>query len=1058
MGSRARVVVSSIEQIAVSSSAKPLATVHYPMSPERWQQISRLFGEVLECEPHQRAALLDAACADDADLRREVESLLAAREDAGDFMRQPAFELEAKQSATPLPTGQLIAHFEVIEPLGAGAMGEVYLVRDTRLDRKVALKLLPLRFTLDNSRLRRFEREARTASALNHQNIITVFEIGKESTPEGERHYIATEYVEGVTLRERLSQSALPLDQTLDIARQIAAALSAAHANNIVHRDIKPENVMLRPDGVVKVLDFGIAKLTESDARNADSPAQAHPHSTVQGMVIGTPGYMSPEQARGLEVDARTDIFSLGVVLYEMVAGQLPFRGTTNADAIVSLLEHEPEPITVCAPDAPDELEEIITRALAKDRDRRYQTIQDLQAALQALEQQLIQPGYRARAFSTKRMLRRFRGQPAKTRQARNSWLGLALALGIVAALSAVGYLAAHFSKQTGAFKQANWKTSPLFSHKVGAKGWLSPVFFSPDGKMTAYSLHDEQGSHIWVKRLDSGEARQLTDDKWEDYYPVWSPNGQKLAFFSNRENKRGFWTVSVSGGEPTLLCEITAHVYYSVGWFHDNRGERIYFVATKEPHNLQMVDLQTRVVSPLTNLPTTASHFSISPDEQQIAYAQRAGSLSQIMIQPLPTGRPRQVASGEGILRFPVWFPDGRTLAYVSNRSGIYQLYLTDITGQEATQLTLSENHLDLSAVSPDGNKLIGSSRRQPANIWVWDLQTGTESEQTEELGSHFLPAVSPSGNEFVFVAAKDEIHFNEDIFIKLRGQQNQPTKLTHGFGGKWSPDGNTLLFFRLTSGKRGLWTFDVNSKNALELIPDDIFLSNRSFVPFNLEADTYSWSYDGNAIAFCARAANVTNLWMMAKDGSDKRQITNNSDPQTKIHSPIWSPDNSLAYFSSLKDVAANKQPHRLSVYRADKAEEVFKSDNYFKLLGWSASGQEIFLASGTDIFAPKEFDLLSLEVASGKTKPLARLTVVYLHSIKLSNDRQHFAFVSRKNGKDNIEILHVTSGLPRKITNNSDTYVYYSGLTWEPSGKRLFYSKQKSWVAATIIERLP
>ncbi|MGH9939257.1 MAG: serine/threonine-protein kinase, partial [Blastocatellia bacterium] len=326
------------------------------MTPERWQKIAQLFDEALEIEPRRREEFLAEACAGDEELRDEVESLLAAHDRAGDFLRQPAIEIEASHIAadqTANLIGQNIAHFETLSLLGAGAMSEVYLARDTLLDRKVALKLLPTRFTQDAARLRRFAREARAASSLNHQNIITVYEIGKD----GDRHFIAAEFVEGLTLRERMAGGPLELDEAISVATQIAAALGAAHASGIVHRDIKPENVITRPDGVVKVLDFGIAKLTERSLAGARGPSSPPSnHSTEQGTVIGTPGYMSPEQARGLEVDARTDIFSLGVVLYEMITGRAPFSGQTNAHVIVALLDKEPEPISNLSSDAPFEL------------------------------------------------------------------------------------------------------------------------------------------------------------------------------------------------------------------------------------------------------------------------------------------------------------------------------------------------------------------------------------------------------------------------------------------------------------------------------------------------------------------------------------------------------------------------------------------------------------------------------------------------------------------------------------------------------------------------------
>src|SRR5262245_47559077 len=245
-------------------------------------------------------------------------------------------------------------------------MGEVYLAHDTRLDRKVALKLLPEAFTQDQERLRRFTQEARTASGLNHPNIITIHDIGQVDST----HFIATEYVEGMTLRDLLRQTRTNVAEILDIAAQIAGALAAAHQAGIVHRDIKPENVMLRPDRIVKVLDFGLAKLTEPKppATDTEAPTIANVN-TEPGKILGTVNYMSPEQVRGKSVDARSDLFSLGVVIYEMVAGRSPFEGETVSDLIASILKSEPQPLVSHSPDAPPELERIVTKALSKDRD-----------------------------------------------------------------------------------------------------------------------------------------------------------------------------------------------------------------------------------------------------------------------------------------------------------------------------------------------------------------------------------------------------------------------------------------------------------------------------------------------------------------------------------------------------------------------------------------------------------------------------------------------------------------------------------------------------------------
>ena len=279
---------------------------------------------------------------------------------------------------------ETISHYRILQKLGAGGMGEVYLAEDSRLGRKVALKILSADLTKNEDRVRRFEQEARAASALTHPNIITIFDIGKEDST----HFIATEYIEGPTLRSVLARSRMKLGEVLDISLQTTAALAAAHSAGIIHRDIKPENIMVRPDGLVKVLDFGLAKLIEAQAPSTDSGARTIAKAnTDPGTVMGTAAYMSPEQARGQKVDARTDIFSLGVVIYEMIAGRPPFEGETASHLIVSILEKEPPPLMRSAPDAPSELERIVTKALAKDKDERYQTVKDLLIDLKRLKQ-----------------------------------------------------------------------------------------------------------------------------------------------------------------------------------------------------------------------------------------------------------------------------------------------------------------------------------------------------------------------------------------------------------------------------------------------------------------------------------------------------------------------------------------------------------------------------------------------------------------------------------------------------------------------------------------------
>src|SRR5438552_5453058 len=360
------------------------------MTSERWQQVEEVLQAALDRPLHERASFLNEACSGNEELRQEASSLIDAYDEAGDFIEEPAIAHDAHVligNYQQNNIGREIGPYQIIERLGAGGMGEVYLAQDRRLDREVALKILPAYFVSDEARLRRFQREARAASALNHPNILTIHEVGAVD----QVHFITTEFVDGQTLRELIAQENLSLAGVLEIAIQVAEALTVAHAAGIVHRDIKPENIMRRRGGLVKLLDFGIAKLLEPPSSDSETAKT----QTETGVVLGTVGYMSPEQARTLPVDERTDIWSLGVVLYEMLAYRVPFVGATRMDTMVAILEREPAPLFQFASAAAvlSELERVVSKALRKERDERYQSTGEMLTDLKSVRQKLETAG-----------------------------------------------------------------------------------------------------------------------------------------------------------------------------------------------------------------------------------------------------------------------------------------------------------------------------------------------------------------------------------------------------------------------------------------------------------------------------------------------------------------------------------------------------------------------------------------------------------------------------------------------------------------------------------------
>src|SRR6266480_3756197 len=358
-------------------------------TPAQLEKIEEIFYRAVQKEPDQIGAFLDTACEGDDVLRRKVEALLASRQRAESFIENSAVGLATKiieDGQADLLVGRTIGHYKLSERIGTGGMGEVYLATDITAGRKAALKLLPARFTGDADRLKRFEREARAVVGLNHPNILTVYEIGEDHSI----HYIASELIEGETLRQRLEHGPMQLREAVDVAIQVASALVAAHETGIVHRDIKPENIMLRPDGYVKVLDFGIAKLAEQELPLTTPRDEALSLvETNLGSIMGTVRYMSPEQACGAQVDKSTDIWSLGVVLYEMVTGHAPFTGDTPKEVMSAVLEKEPAPLTHYVAHLPAELQQIVSKALCKDRTERYQSAGEVLQELKNLRRKL---------------------------------------------------------------------------------------------------------------------------------------------------------------------------------------------------------------------------------------------------------------------------------------------------------------------------------------------------------------------------------------------------------------------------------------------------------------------------------------------------------------------------------------------------------------------------------------------------------------------------------------------------------------------------------------------
>jgi serine/threonine protein kinase len=637
------------------------------MKPERWKQVDELLEAALEYPATKRASFLDRACAGDEELRREVESLLLSDEQAEAFIESPPARLAADllTDTQPKPArGERIAHYEILGQIASGGMGEVYLARDITLGRKVALKLLPPSITADAQLRARFFREAQLASTLDHSNICTIHEVGQSSG----LLFLAMQYVEGVTLKQMIGSRPLKLDALLSISLQAADALAAAHDQGIIHRDITSNNIIITPRGQVKVLDFGLAKLMDVSGREGSSKAKSE--LTRTGAVMGTPNYMSPEQARGERVDHRSDIFSLGVVIYEMASGDVPFKRKSHAETMNAIINEPHTPVAELIEEIPAGLSSAVDRALSKDPAQRYQNMGELLADLRQVGRSVGLLGSSDSQGAVIPYVPLGR-RSAKRRMGAMALLGLALlvALGLWFSL-----------RPLPKPPRPPLQSTPLTSY-VGME-WLPA--FSPDGKQVAFAWDGEKVDNIdiYVKLVEAGTPHRLTTHPADDSFPAWSPDGSHIAFRRHTHDSDAVYLIpSLSGPERKLADIFPRLLGYAVGgdglaYSLDGKFLAVPDKSSSgEPFSIVLISTETgekhRLSSPPAGSPGDNTP-TFSPDGSHLAFSRMSGQgVEDIYLMAVKGGEERRLTFDNRYIRDLDWTADGREIVFISHRRG---------------------------------------------------------------------------------------------------------------------------------------------------------------------------------------------------------------------------------------------------------------------------------------------------------------------------------------------------------------------------------------------------
>jgi serine/threonine protein kinase len=1055
------------------------------MNRRKWKKIEELFNAALELPTEKRAAFLDSVCKDD-ELRSEVESLLENAEKEDSFLKKACLSLGLTilgEEKKYLLNGKKIGRYQITRLLGEGGMGEVYLADDLRLNRRVALKLLPSYLVKDDESVARFEKEAFAASSTSHPNIVHIYEAGIE----GDRRFIAMEFIEGTTLRELIKQKKLDVITSLDIIWQTANALASAHQAGIIHRDIKPENIMIRRDGYVKVLDFGIAKLSElsrseqktnpgSKGKNQHSASQ-NPQATSPDLVMGTMGYISPEQLNNKNVDLRTDIWSLGVVLYEILSGNKPFTGKTLKEVRKAILHNNPPAISVSTIDSDSEaaLQKILTKALYKRAADRYQSTSELSQELKELKQKLeFSQQFPTGEINSERSLpdsgtieqtqdssfitksKLFWSQQSISQKA----LLLTVFVGIMTFAVGVSfqYLSRFYAAKASNFEsfspdsREKWQISTLFGIRKKLQGLIPSVSFSPDGKSIAFNMFAEGVDDIYVKRIDQSEPIKITDGVGKYQTPVWSPDGQQIAFVTNRNNKNFIWTIPAQGGTPVLKTNLAISTSFCELLKWSNDGKKLFF---KSGQLLKTIDLDTGQISEIKfPLEKLSGAFSISQDESLIAFVSLDGEKQQLWVYNLKNDDLTEITEKGNFDLFPALLPDNKRLIFSSNQNGNYQLYITDFVSKKPTQLTFGDSNAYAPLISPNGNQIIYLSETNTANIFALEVNAKKEERITEATKLQLLPDLSNDQTNLVFQITDDNSNF-ESSPLRIRNLQTKSESVLEnqkGYGAKWSPTKDEIVYLRLNGSSRNLWKTDLVNNQTSQLTFGDVGVEGIANSPFNLVSSPFDWSPDGTKIIFVLNQSKIPNVCTINSDGTNLLQLTNNDNQKKKYNSPIWSPDGNKIAFSHKIEIEPNKYQYGISYIANNQEKEVFRSELRTRLLGWEANGTNLL----TSVRNKEEVEIYELSDAAAPML-LTKLSKAELYSLSLSPDGKTVVYSANRNGIDNI-FSYTLNGKEKQLTDNREDTILFSGISWSPARDKIFYSKQYGGIQISMISDKP